>query len=225
MNSGPHCLHSTMAKPHLPQLWRKLLSFISLFTLLRTTDIYFITLLEARSLNQDVSTVILSLKTVGKNTFSLPSFWWFACHLRTLLSFWWTLLYPGITSAVMWDIMVKKNKQMLALYSCPNRVAMKLMLRLNLLRQLAACRQPAALELKKEERPVTTYTIITMLCVYLLPWVHFCDCKINKHDYDFLWWATTIIIIMQLFLEGWGVTLTIYIYIYIYIIIIIIIYI
>ena len=46
---------------------------------------------------------------------------------------------------------------------------MKLMLRLNLLRQLAACRQPAALELKKEERPVTTYTIITMLCVYLLP--------------------------------------------------------
>ena len=58
---------------------------------------------------------------------------------------------------------------MLALYSCPNRVAMKLMLRLNLLRQLAACRQPAALELKKEERPVTTYTIITMLCVYLLP--------------------------------------------------------
>ena len=63
----------------------------------------------------------------------------------------------------------KKKKKMLALYSCPNRVAMKLMLRLNLLRQLAACRQPAALELKKEECPVTTYTIITMLCVYLLP--------------------------------------------------------
>lgn len=169
MNSGPHCLHFTMAKPHLPQLWRKLLSFISLFTLLRTTDIYFITLLEARSLNQDVSTVILSLKTVGKNTFSLSSFWWFACHLRTLLSFWWTLLYPGITSAVMWDIMVKKKKkQMLALYSCPNRVAMKLMLRLNLLRQLVGCRQPSALQLKKEEPPVTTYTHYhyNALCIF-----------------------------------------------------------
>lgn len=61
-----------------------------------------------------------------------------------------------------------KKKQVLALYGCPNRVAMKLTLRLNLLRQLVACRQPSALELKKEERPVTTYTHYhyNALCIF-----------------------------------------------------------
>ena len=45
---------------------------------------------------------------------------------------------------------------------------MKLMLRLNLLRQLVACHQPLALELKKEEHSVTTYTHYhyNALCIF-----------------------------------------------------------